>query len=154
MEQPYERVKTIRQKLNMNQTEFAEKIKIAQSTLGQIEKGTRRLTERVANDICREHNVNKEYLLYGKGEMFAETPSSILEQLKKEFKLDDFSSKLIYEYLKLNENQRKTIRDFFNKIVDNENAPEEISVTQENIKGLTTEFIHKVSDAKNNKANP
>ena len=51
--------------------------------------------------ICSEFSANEDWLRTGAGEMFSKTPSGTMEQLKKEFDLDDFSFNLVYEYLKL-----------------------------------------------------
>lgn len=41
-----------------------------------------------------------------------------MEQLKREFGLDDFSYNLVYQYLKLDAEQRQTVRDFFYNVVE------------------------------------
>lgn len=41
-----------------------------------------------------------------------------MEQLKREFGLDDFSYNLVYKYLKLDAEQRQTVRDFFYNVVE------------------------------------
>lgn len=41
-----------------------------------------------------------------------------MEQLKREFELDDFSYNLVYQYLKLGTEQRQTVRDFFYNVVE------------------------------------
>ena len=61
-----ERLKIIRLKLKLTQDDFAKKIGIKQA----IEKGIRNSTDRSINDICREFNVNEEWLRHGTGEMF------------------------------------------------------------------------------------
>lgn len=64
------RVKELRKTENMNQTEFAEKLNISQVQVSKYEKGIAEPTDRVISDICREFNVNEEWLRYGTGEMF------------------------------------------------------------------------------------
>lgn len=54
--------------------------------------------------------------------MFSKTPSGTMEQLKKEFDLDDFSFNLVYEYLKLAPAQREKVRDFFYRVIDSEES--------------------------------
>lgn len=123
----YERLKIMRSRIGITQAELASSINLAQSTVGQIEKGARNLTERVASDICRVHGISKDWLLYGLGEMKIKTPSSAMEQLRQEFNLDNFTYNLVYEYLKLDEEQRKTIRDFVYKVVKLEDGADYIS---------------------------
>ena len=65
-----ERLKIIRLKLKLTQDDFAKKIGIKQAAISAIEKGIRNVTDRIINDICREFNVNEEWLRNGTGEMF------------------------------------------------------------------------------------
>lgn len=65
-----ERIKEIRAALNMNQTDFAKKILVSRSAICKIESGENSPSEQSINLICREFNVNEEWLRTGEGEMF------------------------------------------------------------------------------------
>lgn len=67
-----ERLKKIRKALNMTQAEFGEKIGLSQNTIANYECGRRALTEQTIRSVCREFNVNIEWLLKGKEPMFIE----------------------------------------------------------------------------------
>ncbi len=68
-----ERIRHLRKnELKMTQNIFASKIDISRSNLGNIETGEVSVTERVVASICREFNVNEEWIRSGKGEIFAE----------------------------------------------------------------------------------
>jgi len=109
-----ERVKKVRKKLGLTLEKFGEKVGVGKTAISNIEKGNRNLTEQMAISICREYNVDYTWLTTGEGDdIFEKSPSSTMEQLKKEFDLDDFSYKLVYQYLKLNADQRQAVRDFF-----------------------------------------
>lgn len=58
------------------------------------------------------------------GKIKAKNPSDTMEQLKKEFNLDDFSYNLVYQYLKLDTNQRQIVRNLFYNIVKSEHTNE------------------------------
>ncbi|HEX9058583.1 MAG TPA: helix-turn-helix transcriptional regulator [Clostridia bacterium] len=79
-----ERVKLIRKALMLTQKEFAEKIGLKQAAIGLYENGNRNVTDRVISDICREFNVNEEWIRSGNGEMFKKE-----EKLKPEYLEDD-----------------------------------------------------------------
>lgn len=64
------RIKLIRKDLKLSQAEFGKKVQISSSQIGCYETGYREIPERVVNDICREFNVNKEWLLNGTGDMY------------------------------------------------------------------------------------
>ena len=64
------RLLELRKHLKLNQVEFGAKLNISQSSITAFEKGSRLLTERVIADICREFNVNEDWLRNGNGPMF------------------------------------------------------------------------------------
>ena len=70
-----ERVKELRKALGLSGEKFGERLGITRSAVSNIESGNRALTEQVILAICREYNVNEEWLRYGNGEMFIETKS-------------------------------------------------------------------------------
>lgn len=65
-----ERLKELRKHLGLSQSEFGSKIYLSQYLMSLIEKGKRNLTDRSVNAICREFDVNEEWLRTGEGEMF------------------------------------------------------------------------------------
>jgi transcriptional regulator with XRE-family HTH domain len=82
-----ERIKGIREKLNISQRDFAKKIFISQTLLGDIELGTRTITKRTIQLISTEFNVNKDWILTGQGDIFTAPPPDIqLEKLIEIYK--------------------------------------------------------------------
>lgn len=65
-----ERFKQIRKALGMTQDEFSSKISLSRNFIAQIESGTKTPSDRTVSDVCREFNVNEEWLRTGNGEMF------------------------------------------------------------------------------------
>lgn len=55
--------------LKLTQQEFAERIKIARTTMGNIEAENINVTDRNILDICDKFNVNKSWLITGQGDM-------------------------------------------------------------------------------------
>jgi transcriptional regulator with XRE-family HTH domain len=77
-----ERIKNVRDALSVSQRDFARRIFISQSLLGDIELGKRNINDRTIQLITTEFKVNKDWLLTGKGQMFcAEPPDLQLEKL-------------------------------------------------------------------------
>lgn len=111
------RIKEIREAKGLSQADFAEMLKLKRNSISLIEVGKRNPSDRTIIDICNTFNVSEEWLRTGVGEMFIKTPSSTMEKLKQKFDLDDFSYNLVYQYLKLDSDQRQTIRDFFYNVV-------------------------------------
>lgn len=65
-----ERVRELRKTLGLSGEKFGEKIGLKRNSLSQIETGKNNLSEQSILAICREFNVNEEWLRYGTGEMF------------------------------------------------------------------------------------
>ena len=112
-----ERLKIIRLKLKLTQDDFAKKIGIKQAAISAIEKGIRNVTDRIINDICREFNVNEEWLRYGTGEMFAPTFNDKLDQLATEYNFSKLEYTFFSSYLKLDEKKREAVTEFLESIV-------------------------------------
>ena len=71
-----ERIKSIRLALNMTMEEFGSRLNVARSTISNIESGRKNVSQRTCSDICREFNVNPEYLSGESEEMFLELSRS------------------------------------------------------------------------------
>ena len=65
-----ERVKELRTALGLSGEKFGEKIGVKRSAISDIERGRNNLSEQNILAICREFNVNEDWLRYGTGEMF------------------------------------------------------------------------------------
>ena len=66
------RIREVRKnkQINMTQQEFGKRIGIKSNSLSQIENGVNNATELIIKAICREFNVNENWLKYGEGDMF------------------------------------------------------------------------------------
>ena len=53
--------------LNLSQESFAKKIGLQRNTISLIENGKRNPSDRTIKDICKNFNVNENWLLTGKG---------------------------------------------------------------------------------------
>jgi transcriptional regulator with XRE-family HTH domain len=82
-----ERLKTVRHTLGISQKVFAKSIFISTSHLACMETGRRRIKDSLIDSISKVYNVNKEWLLTGKGEIFdAQPPDVKAEELITIFK--------------------------------------------------------------------
>jgi transcriptional regulator with XRE-family HTH domain len=94
------RVKAIREALGMTQTVFSKSLGITCASLSRIESGIQILTKSMGKLICFVFNVNEEWLLEGKGEMFKSVKEA--DEIKKLLgifdKLIDINKKLIINH--------------------------------------------------------
>ena len=67
------RIKKIRQEFNLTQQEFADRIGVSRNNIASYETGKSSLGVAVISLICREFNVNEDWLRNGTGEMFLPT---------------------------------------------------------------------------------
>jgi len=64
------RLKKLRKTLRLNQTEFAAKLEMAQSSYSQVETGLINLTGKNIKLICHIFGINESWLRNGNGNMF------------------------------------------------------------------------------------
>lgn len=65
-----ERIKEVRKSLGLTQQEFADRIGVKRNTVATYEGGRNIPIDSVVSLICKEFNVNEEWLRTGEGEMF------------------------------------------------------------------------------------
>lgn len=106
-----ERIKKLRKSLDMTQQKFAERIGVKRNTIGQYEIGRNEPIDAIINLICREFNVNKEWLQTGIGEMFKPVLNSELDILVAKYKLTSKDYIFLQKFLE-NPKVRNAIEDF------------------------------------------
>ncbi len=62
-----ERIREVRKSLKITMDQFGERIGVTKSTISNIENGNRNATEHMIKSICREFEVNEEWLRTGAG---------------------------------------------------------------------------------------
>ena len=111
------RLKRLRKELDLTQEAFASRIGSVQNTITGYESGRRNPSAPVISLICREYNVNEEWLRNGTGEMIALDASDELEALAKRYDLSSADQILIEKYVNLKSGSRKTIINFIMDVV-------------------------------------
>ena len=110
-----ERIRNIRKKLNLTLEKFGGKLGVGKTAISNIEKGKRNLTEQMALSICREYNVNYDYLMDGEGEMFDDLPQTVLDELCVQYNLDDLDRNLVEMYLEMPDQVRGNLKQEIRK---------------------------------------
>ncbi|MCU7192644.1 helix-turn-helix domain-containing protein [Turicibacter sanguinis] len=111
----YERLKTLRKELKLSQVEFGKRINLSGPHIGSYETGRRKLTSRTIEDICREFNVNKYWLLNGEGEMFLPQNDNDVAEYIKSLNMSDFEMELLEKFLQFDSQTRINILEFATK---------------------------------------
>lgn len=79
------RIVELQKKLNINSRQMAISIDGDASYLSKIEKGKKAISKTYIDALIEKHNVNKEWLLFGKGEMFG---TNVPHGTKKDGQID------------------------------------------------------------------
>lgn len=84
------RLKELRNYLNLNQTDFAKYLGIKQNAYSTIESGKRPLADKYIKLICATFNVSEKWLRTGEGKIFISSPyekelREILENLTPDY---------------------------------------------------------------------
>lgn len=111
-----ERIKFLRESLNLSQEEFGKKIGSARNTIANYELGRRNPSNTTLNAICKTFRVNYFWLTEGVGEPFTGTPESIIDEIAEDYNLDDIDKKIIERYLELSDKERQVIKEYIKSI--------------------------------------
>ena len=65
-----ERVKQLREALGLSQEALGARVGVTRGSISRLESGTNNVTPAMVISLCREFNVNEEWLRNGTGEMF------------------------------------------------------------------------------------
>lgn len=112
-----ERVREIRKTLNLTLEKFGDKLGIKKGAVSAIETNRNSLTDQTALLICREYNVNYDYLMNGEGGMFCDLPQTIIDELCMQYNLDDLDRALVELYIGLPERCRADIKSEIHKMI-------------------------------------
>lgn len=115
-----ERIKQIRKKEGLTQTQFGERIGVKGNTITNYETGLRTPTDAVLKSICREFNVNEDWLRTGEGEMFkplsrSETIAKFAGELMKD-EDDSFRRQLVEALAQLDEKEWEVLAGIAKKL--------------------------------------
>ncbi len=116
-----DRIRTVRKQLGLNQTDFGEKIGLKQTSLAQIETGTRTATDRTTILICEKFNVNKVWLIEGRGEMFESADMEFERAVDRVmFGESDFARRVFKLFGKLSLEEWNKLEEIARKLVEDE----------------------------------
>ena len=105
-----ERIRHFRkQVLKMTQENFASKINVSRSNLGNIEISRISATDRVISDICNSFSISEEWLRTGEGEMHRETESTLFSAFARQYDLSEKERQAARYLLSLSGEDRQQI---------------------------------------------
>lgn len=111
-----QRIKEVRENKKLSQKEFADRIDMKRNSIAQIETGIRNPSDRTLKAICKEFGINYSWLKDGIGDMESEFKNSILDDLVREYDLDDTDRLILENYMKLDKDARKALSDYLKSL--------------------------------------
>ena len=106
----HERLKYLRGQLNLTTRAFGAAINMSGGAITNMEKGARNITKRTIGDICREYNVNPDWLINGTEPMF--------QDVTAELDIDDDVKQLAKQYSLLSDDNRELIKKMINSLAE------------------------------------
>lgn len=115
------RVRELRKELQLTLEKFGKPLGVGKTAISKIENGERGLTDQMILAICREYNVDENWLRTGEGEMFKKLNrqqelAQLTATLFKEEE-DSFKSRLIMALAQLNEKEWELLEEISEKII-------------------------------------
>lgn len=130
----HERIKQLRKELDLTQQRFAERIGIKRNTIATYESGRNEPIDAVVSLICKEFNVNENWLRYGTGSTFVETDTFSLDEFAKNHNATDLELEILKSYFELDTKTRQAILSLFaNRIPAKENLYDNVPKTSEEL---------------------
>lgn len=120
-----DRIKQLRTELEYTQEEFAKRLGLARNSIANYEIGRREPTNAIITSICREFNVNEEWLRTGEGEMFRQLlptdevagyVEDLLEYDGHGNAFYDMIIEMMKAYHGIDDKSKTVIRDYFGMI--------------------------------------
>lgn len=116
------RIKKLRKELDLTQQKFGAAISVKGNTVAQWESGRNDPPDSSITFICREFNVNEEWLRNGTGEMFVEKNTFSLDEYAQSNNLSDVEISIIRGFIELDPSVRNAIYDVFKKAFSSERS--------------------------------
>lgn len=106
----HDRLRHLREELNLTTRTFGAAINMSGGAITNMEKGTRNITERTIRDVCREYNVNADWLVNGIEPMFNDETGDM--------DIDDEVRQLVKQYSLLNESDRELVKKMIDSLAE------------------------------------
>ena len=120
-----ERVKQLRKFLDLTLEKFGDRLGVTKVAISNIENGKRAVNEQMSKAICREFNVNEDWLRNGVGDMFKQRDGSFSEILSElDDSDDDFIKSFITVYMELDEDSKEVLRQIATKMSEKYKKPD------------------------------
>lgn len=112
-----DRIKFIREDLNMTRASFGDTLGVSGDVINNMERGRVDIKDHMLRLICKTHRVNYFWLTEGKGDPYLGPPGILMDDVIEEYNLDEMDREIIEEYVKLSPDMRNAIKQFIRNVV-------------------------------------
>lgn len=119
-----ERIRELRKSLGLTMEKFGDRLGVKKNSVSQWENGINSITDQMFKSICREFNVNEDWLRNGTGEMFSipedETAALVSELLENPD--DEFYQMIlnvVHTYQQLKPDSKEVLNNFCRQLAEN-----------------------------------
>lgn len=110
-----DRLAILRAQLKLSSRAFGQSIHLSGSSIINMEKGRRGITERTIQDICNCYHVRREWLADGTGPVFQDPLDGLA--------ISEEAKRLAAQYARLNEKDQRLIRTLIDSLLEKEEGP-------------------------------
>ena len=115
------RVKEVRQSMELSQAKFAQKIGFSQSAIKDVEIGKCKVTDRLILAMNKYLGINEEWLRTGNGSMYAQTDKKdaveqALNILMAKYNMDKFEIAMMKNYLEMSPEAKQGFKTFLKEV--------------------------------------
>lgn len=110
----------------MCQVDFGAKLSLTGSAISRYESGVNAMADNIVLLICREFDVNEEWLRYGTGSMFSQKNMDLIEQLSDKYDLGLYGRQLLETYLELSDSDKRAVERFVANLTANVEKAEKL----------------------------
>ena len=102
------------------------KLSLTGSAISRYESGVNAMADNIVLLICREFDVNEEWLRYGTGSMFSQKNMDLIEQLSDKYNLVLYGRQLLETYLELSDSDKRAVERFVANLTANVEKAEKL----------------------------
>ena len=115
------RVKEVRQSMELSQAKFAQKIEFSQGAIRDVELGKCGVSDRLILAMNKYLGVNEEWLRTGNGSMYAQTDKKdaveqALNILMAKYNMDKFEIAMMKNYLEMSPEAKQGFKTFLKEV--------------------------------------
>ena len=111
-----ERIKQIRKEFGLSQAEFGKRLGISDAAVSKIESGKNTPAETTIKLICREFQIEYQWLMHGTGPMTSHD-TTVEDLVDKHMKDEsEFTKSIMKAFAKLPDNEWTTLMNLVNEI--------------------------------------